>query len=220
MSGGNGLHPVVNLTERQKCPAHPTKRKYSDGAEAGRAAQKSSKQSGLDIAPYLCSDCGYYHLTKRVGGDTIQLPDGKFSVGEFKAPAPDHPAFGNAEKEAPIMPGDHATRVRFVQEYLRQNPEPTSEELCEALGGCTKDTLRRVMRDLNYRNTRGRHARWVKNDNSEPEAIEEETVPEPDAPAPRHVNVERLRHIPVGDLIEAYAAMGMRLVLTLEDDHA
>lgn len=165
MSGSNGLHPVVNLNERQKCPIHPSKRKYSDGAEAGRAAQQSSKNSGLDIAPYLCEGCGFYHLTKKVTGDTAQLPDGKFSIGEFKALAPNHPVFsGNPEEEPPIVPGDHATRVKFARRFLESNPEPTSEELCMALGGCTKDILRRVMRDLGYRNTRGRFARWVKDE--------------------------------------------------------
>lgn len=169
MSGSNGLHPVINMQERQKCPLHPSKRKYSLVADAKAAAKKSAQSSGLDIAPYLCEGCGHYHLTKSTGGDTVQMPDGRFSVGEFKAMAPNHPVFsGNPAEEPPIVPGDHETRVRFARRFLEQNPEPTSEELCMALGGCTKDMLRKVMRDLGYRNTRGRHARWVKDDRETP----------------------------------------------------
>lgn len=47
MSGPNGLHPVANLAERQKCPLAPTKRRYIDGSEAGREAQKRAKSTGL-----------------------------------------------------------------------------------------------------------------------------------------------------------------------------
>ncbi|AWY05420.1 DNA binding protein [Microbacterium phage Metamorphoo] len=267
MSGSNGLHPVVNLKERVKCPAHPSKRKYTDGAEAGRAAQQRSKESGLDIVPYLCEACGHYHLTKKSGGDSVTLPEGKFTLGEFKALAPNHPVFiGSAEEEPPIVPGDHATRVKFARRLLETNPEPTSEELCLALGGCTKDSLRKIMRELGYRNTRGRFARWVKDDREEaPEMPQHEAFnsgpvpkwtadrpqPEPDvsretsldvdydndAPeTPQTVwhggrevpwrearlieNVERLRHVPLGDLLDTYAAAGFRLVLSLEDAHA
>ncbi|QDP43603.1 helix-turn-helix DNA binding domain protein [Microbacterium phage Tyrumbra] len=248
MSGSNGFHPVVNLKERVKCPAHPSKRKYTDGAEAGRAAQQRSKESGLDIVPYLCEACGHYHLTKKSGGDSVTLPEGKFTLGEFKALAPNHPVFsGSAEEEPPIVPGDHATRVKFARRLLESNPEPTSEELCLALGGCTKDSLRKIMRELGYRNTRGRFARWVKDDREEaPEPTPEPDVPrgtsldveyDNDAPeTPRTVwhggreepwrearlieNSERLRHVPLGDLIDTYAAAGLRLVLSLEDAHA
>ncbi|QGJ88922.1 helix-turn-helix DNA binding domain protein [Microbacterium phage Teamocil] len=260
MSGSNGLHPVVNLNERQKCPAHPSKRKYTDGAEAGRAAQKSSKDSGLDIVAYMCEACGHYHLTKSTGGDSVTLPDGKFTVGEFRALSPNHPVFsGNPAEEPPIVPGDHETRVKFARRFLEQNPEPTSEELCMALGGCTKDMLRKVMRDLGYRNTRGRFARWVKDDRPQPdetpldpadafdapdvsrETSSDERTPldlsydndAPESPTVWHggrdvpwrearliENAERLRHIPLGDLIDTYAAAGLRLVLSLEERDA
>ncbi|QNL30281.1 helix-turn-helix DNA binding domain protein [Microbacterium phage ClearAsMud] len=281
MSGSNGFHPVINLNERQKCPKHPTKRKYTDGAEAGIAAQKRSKESKLDIVAYMCEACGHYHLTKNVGGDSVTLPDGKFTVGEFKQLAPSHPVFsGNPADEPPIVPGDHATRVKFTRRFLETNPEPTSEELCLALGGCTKDSLRKIMRELGYRNTRGRHARWVPGKSEAEErreaaeaAIEADVSretsvdPEPDVEvrlrtdsefhqptvedvrtpvdlsydndAPERPttrwhggrdepwrearvieNVDRLRHMPLGDLLDTYAAAGMRLVLSLEDAHA
>lgn len=250
MSGSNGLHPIVNLNEKQKCPAHPSKRKYSDGAEAGRAAQRSSKSAGMRIEPYLCEACGFYHLTKSTGGDTVQLPDGKFSVGEFKALAPNHPVFsGNPEEEPPIVPGDHETRVKFARRFLQSNPEPTSEELCLALGGCTKDILRKVMRELGYRNTRGRSARWVKNvDPPVQEGTSDATESEPDTRTPLDLsydndepekprrwhggtdipwrearvveNTDRIRHLALGDLIDTYAAEGLRPVLSLEDADA
>ncbi|QGJ89480.1 DNA binding protein [Microbacterium phage Smarties] len=265
MSGPNGFHPVANLAERQKCPAHPTKRRWVDGAEAGRAAQERSKQSKMSIAAYMCEACGNYHLTKQVDGDSVTLPEGKFTIGEFKSMAPNHPVFANdPADEPPIVPGDHDTRLKFARRFLETNPEPTSEELCEAIGGCTKHTLRRVMKDLGYHNTRGRNARWVKGQSAgairqeEAEAaadVSRETSPEPDpepdvdvrlkvdlaydndAPeepatiwqggrdipwreARRIENLDRLRHVPLGDLIDTYAAAGLRLVLSLEDDHA
>lgn len=280
MSGSNGLHPVVNLNERQKCPAHPSKRKYTDGAEAGRAAQQRTKDTGIPIQAYLCEACGHYHLTKSTGGDSMTLPDGKFSVGEFKALAPNQPVFsGSPEEEPPIVPGDHETRVKFARRFLESNPEPTSEELCLALGGCTRDILRRVMKDLGYRNTRGRHARWVKGlsegaqrrqqneadidvpvidratgepvDDPEPpvdvrlrphvsrETSSDERTPldlsydndAPETPRTRWhggrdepwrearviENLERLRHVALGDLIDTYRAAGFTLVLSLEE---
>lgn len=270
MSGSNGFHPVANLSERQRCPLHPTKRKYTDGAEAGREAQKRSKDTKLPIEAYMCEGCGHYHLTKSSKGGNGPLPDGKFTVGEFRSMAPDHPVFsGNPADEPPIVPGDHETRLKFARRFLETNPEPTSEQLCQAIGGCTKDTLRRVMKDLGYRNTRGRYAHWVKDDRPDPEPTPEhgafnsgppprwttepkndvsrETSPDdrtpldlsydndtPETPATlwhggRDVpwrearvieNVERIRHVAVGDLLDSYAAAGFRLVLSLEDVHA
>uniref|UniRef100_A0AAU7J815 Helix-turn-helix DNA binding domain protein n=2 Tax=unclassified bacterial viruses TaxID=12333 RepID=A0AAU7J815_9VIRU len=251
MSGSNGLHPVVNLGQRQKCPKHPSKRKYTDGAEAGRAAQQRSKDTGLPIEAYMCEACGNYHLTRSTGGDSTILTDGKFSIGEFKSLAPHHPVFSeNAADEPPIVPGDHETRVRFARRFLEANPTPTSEELCIALGGCTKTILRRVMTELGYRNTRGRYAHWVKVDAvtadpepaDEPDSDPEDTripldlsydndAPDDDArwmggrSVPwREVrpieNLERLRHIALGDLMDTYAAAGFRLTLTLESANA
>lgn len=256
MSGSNGLHPVVNLKERQKCPAHPSKRKWTSHKEAQEAAVKSSRQSKLTIIAYMCEACGHYHLTRSLGGDSVTLPGGQFSVGEFKAKAPHHPVFASSpDDDLPLVPGDHETRVKFARRYLEQNPEPTSEEMCEAIGGCTKETLRRVMKELNYRNTRGRFARWVPNPPpapdprlaDEPETAQGATEAEPDTRTPldlsydndapeeppavwqggrerpwraaREVEVERIRHIPLGDLLDTYSSAGYRLVLTLEDLH-
>lgn len=227
MSGGtNGIHPVENLSDRQKCPEHPTKRKFATGELARAEAERRTIAAGIPIDAYLCSGCGQYHLTKSVGGDSITLPEGKFSVGEFKAQAPSHPVFTNPpeleEPESPIVPGDFDTRLRFVRAYLEEHPEPTSIELCEYLGGCTKDSLRKVMTALGYRNTKGRTARWVLD-----EGIDVTTVsPDPDLTpswtgAPQHseshrvpdemwvdVDPQRIGHIAIGDLIATYAAAG------------
>ncbi len=236
MSGPNGLHPVANLTERQKCPLNPTKRKYSDGAEAGREAQKRAKSTGLPIEAYMCEGCGNYHLTKGSRGGNGPLPDGKFTVGEFRAKAPSHPVFAdNVTEEPPIVPGDHETRLRFAREFLLTHPTPTSDEMCEAIGGCTKDTLRRVMKDLGYRNTRGRYAHWVKNEPAD-DRTPLDTEYDNDAPEEptrwhggRDIpwrearlvdNLDRLRHIALGDLIDTYSAAGLTLVLSLEGKDA
>ncbi|QGJ95287.1 DNA binding protein [Microbacterium phage Jayden] len=183
----------------------------------------------------MCDGCGNYHLTKASRGGNGPLPDGKFTVGSFESKAPNHPVFARTEPEEPIIPGDHETRLRFAREFLITNPEPTSEQMCEAIGGCTKDTLRKVMKDLGYRNTRGRHARWVKNepaDERTPLDLEYDNDA-PEKPTRWHggrdipwrearlvEGLDRLRHIALGDLIDTYAAAGLRLVLSLEDADA
>lgn len=171
MSGGpNGLHPVVNLEERRKCPLHPTKARFTE-SEADREGRIRSRDTGLNIEGYLCPGCGYWHLTKNSHGTVGK--GGQYSVGEFKSP--NHPVFsGNAPEDdsetddegLPLVPGNHDARVKLARALLETNPEPTSDELCEALGGCTKNTLRKVMGELGYRNTRGRFARWVPGDSA------------------------------------------------------
>lgn len=241
-AGSNGLHPVANLQERQKCEAHPSKRKWCDGEEARAEARRRSREAKMEIGAYLCDSCGCYHLTKSTGGDSITLQDGKYTVGEFQSLAPDHPVFATAENpEPPIVPGDHETRVKFARRFLTDHPgiEPTTEQMCEALGGCTPGMLRKVMADLGYRNTRGRSARWVRDEEpidvpvtprDTPAGFEvfdrrtrsvlgvvEESTPEPDVSRETSedlwvdVEHERIRHLAVGDLIDAYAAAGFSI---------
>jgi hypothetical protein len=224
VSGSNGLHPVANLTERQKCPEHPTKMKYADGESArAEAARRSTKR--MPIAAYLCTGCGQYHLTKSVGGDSITLHDGKLTVGEFQSP--DRTAKAPPEPELPLVVANHNARVKVVRAYLLENPSPTSEELCAHLGGCTKSTLSKVMKELAYHNTRGRNAKWIPD--TVPPAIDVPVVHRASgksvkAPVdirpdqrPRTVDLNRIHHVAIGDLVESYAAAGFRLVLTLED---
>lgn len=169
MSGSNGLRPVENLAERRKCPLHPTKAKFSEAAAIVEADLRS-KRTKLNIEPYLCEGCGFWHLTKNSHGTVGK--GGKYSTGEFKAVAPNHPVFSGEPAEVdetddeglPLVPGDFDTRVRFARAFLEENPEPTSEQMCAHLGGCTKDSLRKVMHHLGYHNTRGRTARWVKDE--------------------------------------------------------
>lgn len=217
MSGPNGLHSVANLNERRKCPKHPSKRKFYSADSAQAAAAERSKVSGLEIEPYLCDGCGHYHLTKSTGGSNTVLRDGKFSVGEFASVAsPRHPVF--TDGDAPPVPGDHPSRVKFLREWLMTNPEPTTEEALAALGGCSKVALRMAMAEVGFSNTRGRRARWVRRV-AEPDQAPEPTIPET-APTRRIVNVERIRHIPVGDLLDSYAAIGMSLVLVVDGPDA
>ena len=237
--GGNGLNPLVNLEERRKCPLHPTKARFSE-SEAEAEGKKRSKATKLTIEPYLCPGCGYWHLTKNSFGTPGK--GGKYTVGEFQSP--NHPVFANAPQDEietddeglPIVPGDFDTRVRFAMALLEENPEPTSDELCEAMGGCTKGSLRKVMLHLGYRNTRGRNARWVKGrsaadllrEKNEQEAaaidvpvIDRSTgqpVPEPDVPVTLRADYAspwtdldpaRIGHVAIGDLIATYAAAGL-----------
>ena len=260
--GSNGLPVVQNLNDRLKCPAHPTKRRWVDGdltREEAERRTRSLNKRGVKIEAYLCDSCGNYHLTKSTGGQNVILPDGQYTVGEFQSRVPDERVLPTPEDpEPPIVPGDFDTRLRFARRYLEQNPEPTSEEMCEALGGCTRDSLRKVMQALGYRNTRGRSARWVKiatSDGRTKDDVSRETsesddihVPvidratgkpveldpsqafdagpaphweaKPQAGAPLWIDLDltRIQHLAVGDLVNAYAAAGFNVRIQIGDD--
>lgn len=269
-AGSNGLPAIANLSDRTKCPIAPTKRKWCDGDLAKEEAARRSQNVKLPIVAYLCSGCGCYHLTKSSGGDSVTLVDGKYSVGEFQSLAPNHPVFAQpGDPEPPLVAGDHETRVKFARRYLADCPddwEPTTAEMCEVIGGCTKDSLRKVMAELGYRNTRGRSARWVKvpsteetpsgfevfprdsaaqllREKREREGRELHEVPDADVkrdvevtlrdPAPSmmpflvssdqadkrtwiDLNTDRIRHMAVGDLLDAYAAGGLEIRVQVE----
>jgi uncharacterized protein YlaI len=225
MSGTNGLTPVANLSERQKCPTHPSKRRYHTSEEADVAARKRARETRLPIEAYLCPDCGSYHLTKTNGGTNLRLQNGKLTVGEFKSLAPTHPVFsGTPEPEEPdpstlpLVPVGHDARVRVARRWLAERPEhePSTSEVSEVLGGATREAVRNVMRDLGYRNTNGRSARWVK-DEPAPEPERPQAAPEatndaaPDERVWRDLLTAPIEHMTVGDLIAAYAAYGVTL---------
>jgi hypothetical protein len=44
-------------------PQHP------DEKSARRAAVVAGRRSGIHLSYYECPECGYYHLTRSVGGD-------------------------------------------------------------------------------------------------------------------------------------------------------
>ncbi|QDH93121.1 helix-turn-helix DNA binding domain protein [Microbacterium phage Margaery] len=209
--GSNGLRPIENLAERQKCPEAPTKRKFTTTTEAWTEARKRTAESGIDIAPYACAGCGFYHLTKKVtGSDTLTRQEGgKVVTGAQRKNA--HPVFGSTpervtlpEPEEEPMPGNHDARVKFALAVLEHNPEPTTADI-QAACGCSKDAVRTVMHELGYRNTKGRHAVWRKPAEPEPEPqIGEDN-------GWSTLDLERINHMPIGDLIAAYRLIGVEL---------
>jgi hypothetical protein len=94
--------------------------------------------------------------------------------------------------------------------WLALNPdaEPSTAEVSQILVGASREAVRLVMRSLGYRNTNGRTARWVKDEsmNERPQAAAEE-------PNARwlDVDVNKVAHIAVGDLVAAYSAIGWDL---------
>ncbi|WQY99772.1 hypothetical protein [Microbacterium phage MO526] len=210
MSGSNGLSPVATLADRQKCPEAPTKRKYKTTDEAWAAARERSAETHLDIAPYACPGCGYYHLTKKVtGSDVLTRQDGgKVVTGAQRRS--NHPVFAPAveratlEPAAPPIPGDRSTRTRVARSLLAVNPEPTTGDVRAALH-CSTETARSIMRDLGYECSKGRSARWRK------AGMEAATVDEPEVGEEEWdtLDLDRVAHVAVGDLIEAYRLAGV-----------
>lgn len=214
MSGSNGLSPIEVLADRQKCPEAPTKKKYRTTDEAWTAARERREDTGLDIAPYACSGCGYYHLTKKVtGSDTLTRQTVALAVTGAQRKS-NHPVFARVpervtlpEPETPPVPGDRDTRLRAARALVAETPEPTSAEVRDALA-CSNDTARDVMRLLGYENTKGRNARWVKRGEEHPALTEPEIGEEA-----RWVtlDLDRVAHMPIGDLVAAYRLVGIDL---------
>ncbi|QHB37060.1 helix-turn-helix DNA binding domain protein [Microbacterium phage Matzah] len=210
--GSNGLRPIENLSERQRCPEAPTKRKFTTTEEAWTEARKRTAESSIDIAPYACAGCGMYHLTKKVtGSDTLTRQDGgKVVTGALRRKSK-HPVHAPAimrqtlpEPEADPVPGNHDARIKFVTALLEHNPEPTTADVQAALD-CSKGTASKVMVEMGYRNTKGRHAHWIKvaSDEPEPAITEGESW--------QALDLDRLNHMPIGDLIAAYRLIGVEL---------
>ncbi|QGJ92734.1 helix-turn-helix DNA binding protein [Microbacterium phage Megan] len=228
MSGGsNGLSPIVNLGERQKCADAPTKKRFTSSDEAWAEARKRSDAAGLPIAPYACSSCGGIHLTKKVdGSDVLTRQDGALVVtGSQRRIGRNHPVFSKPvervtlpepEPTEPPIPGNRDARLKVLRAWLSEGQEPTSREVSEVLGGSVaRDTARDLMRHLGYRNTGGRSARWVRKDASTQERPQAAAQGSNGAPADertwRTLLTAPVEHMTVGDLIAAYRAYGVEL---------
>lgn len=216
MSGGsNGLPAIANLADRQKCPEAPSKRKFATTEEAWAEARKRTADSGIDIAPYACPGCGGYHLTKKVtGSDTLTRQEGGKVVTGAQRRNSRHPVHAPTivrqtlpEPEEEPTPGNHDARVKFANRLLEHNPEPTTTEVQAALA-CSKDIVRTVMQGLGYVNTKGRHARWRKAEAIH-EAAREAALTE--AESWHTLDLDRVAHMPIGDLIAAYRLIGVEL---------
>ena len=111
------------------------------------------------------------------------------------------------EPEEPPIPGDRDTRLRAARALVAETPEPTSAEVRDALS-CSNDTARDVMRLLGYENTKGRNARWVKRGEEHPALTEPEIGEEAGWIT---LDLDRVSHMPIGDLIAAYRLVGIDL---------
>ncbi|WKW87102.1 hypothetical protein SEA_NICOLE72_65 [Microbacterium phage Nicole72] len=225
MSGGsNGLAPIVNVSARAKCPESPTKKKFLTSDEAWEEAHKRSENAGVRIAPYACSGCGTFHLTRKVdGSDVLTRQDGgKVVTGAQRRIGRNHPVFSRPvervtlpepEPTEPPVPGNRDARLKVLTAWLGDEREPTSKEVAEVLGGSVaRDTARDLMRSLGYRNTGGRSARWVRKGSERPQAAAEGANSAPsDERTWRTLLTAPVEHMTVGDLIAAYRAYGVEL---------
>lgn len=221
MSGPNGLRPIEVLADRQKCAESPTKKKFATADEAWTEARSRTAQSGIDIAPYSCSSCGSIHLTKRVTGSDVltRQPDGKIVTGAQRRAGRNHPVFATPparvplpepESSEPPIAGNKEARLKVLRSWLSDGKEPSTEQVAAVLGGNpARDTMRALMRELGYENTKGRSARWVRR----PENAAQEPPAPLSAPLPAWMPVDasQVATLALADLRAAYEAIGMEM---------
>jgi hypothetical protein len=209
VTGTNGLNPVAQLAERQKCPHAPTKFKYKTKAAAWAAADERTKTARLPIAPYACPGCGLFHLTSNVKGSDVLTRDPGVVTGALRKKSPNHPVFaGRKEMPDDTEPtaGNRDARRRILTGWLIEHDAPTTAEVI-AFTGTTGPTAREDMRALGWTISRGNQGRWKP---QTPPESREDAFSEPQTPwvllAP-----DRVRHIALGDLLDAYAAIGVEV---------
>jgi hypothetical protein len=237
MTGGkNGSTPLQNLTqlrrkpvfevaaelEHSKCPSHPTKRMWTNEIDAIREAEVRSIAAKIPIAAYRCTACGDIHLAKRTNvreGSLIERP-----------PLPG--------SELPVVLGNPEAKRKALREYLESHETATTADLCELLDIGRKSLTSYMADHPTWYNTRGAAAVW-KQRTPAPVDEPVDNPPAPanfevfkgkgqsarnlkalDAAQSRHPssqnvgwkpmeNLERIRHMPIGDLLDTFAAAGM-----------
>lgn len=163
--GTNGLSTRDVLEAKGKCPDSPTKRKFRHLDDAWDAARESSAKSRLDIAPYACPGCGYYHLTKKVDGSDIAVmaPVG-ITTGALRKkvemPTKDHPE--RVTVEEPAKPGNKEFRLKVLAEYLKDRDSVSTSEVCDIIDVKSYSAARKYMHDLGWKIGKGRMAKWEK----------------------------------------------------------
>lgn len=237
MSGGkNGSTPVQNLAhlrskrvfetnaevESSKCPTHPTKRMWTDPIEAIREAEARTIAAKMPIAAYRCDACHDIHLAKRANireGSLIERPPVR-------------------EEEPPLVLGNVEAKRKALREFLESRTTTTTAELCELLG-VKRKSLTTYMAEHDWYNTRGAHAVWKPRHPAE----QPEPAPMPakltavDKPVDKPIelakrrhpsaaqvgwrpmgNVERIRHLALGDLLDTFHAAGMEIRIMVRQD--
>lgn len=230
MTGGsNGTHPIATLGDRQRCPEAPTKRKYRTTDEAWAAARERTAETKMAIAPYACPGCGYFHLTKKATGSDVltRQGDGSVVTGSQRKHAENHPVYHEApqrvllpEPEEDPVPGNRDARLKVARDYLATCSATaitaTTDDLMNVLD-CSVVTVRSVMAEIGYRNTRGRYAHWVPIEGKQPELSNEDDARIDNMREKwTDITTDRVQHIAIGDLIASYAAAGIRVRVQIE----
>jgi Ni/Co efflux regulator RcnB len=206
MTGTNGLAPIEQLNERQKCPDAPTKRKYRNQDAAWKAAHEATEKNGVLIAPYACPGCGAYHLTRKVdGSDVLTRQDGPIVLtGAQRRKMAKHPAAAPVparvtlpEPETPLVAGNRDARRKMLLGWLADNPTPATHEV-RAFLNVTGPTVRTDMLAVGW--TQERRGHWTRG-TTEPEFERQE---EPDTREWRDIALDS-----VPDGLDFHACMAL-----------
>lgn len=191
-----------------KCPAHPTKRMWTDPIQAIREAETRSEIAPVPIAAYRCDACGNAHLCKRSAVRPGSLLE--------------HPEVERNWEVFPAKPGNSAAIQKMLAALLEGRTEIASSEVIQKLE-LSRPTMRKHMEAAGWKSGSGRTAKWT------PKAttlaavtpIQEPVNIELEASIARHpasqinpwseFGMDRVRHIPLGDLIDTLAAAGVEL---------
>lgn len=208
-----------------KCLAHPTKRMWTDPMEAVREAEVRSQIAPVPIAAYRCDSCGNAHLCKASAvraGTLLERPT---------EPERNWEVFPNPK------PGNHAAIRKGVVALLEGRTEISSREIKETLG-ISQNTVMVHMRQLGWKNGTGRSAKWTPKPGTLVTEPHLRPVPTPlqvekaqafagaerkelEASVARHpasqlnswrnLEMDRVRHVPLGDLVDVLSAAGVEL---------
>lgn len=161
----NGLNPIEQLSERQKCPTNPTKRKYKTLAEAEDAAATSSARAHRTIVPYACAGCGFFHLTSKSAGSDEAYADSKGAIkttalqvresSHIKPVIPERREIVSDE----VIPANMAARRKVLVNFLEGCTEVSTDEVIQLLH-CSRHSAQRLLHDLGWKASRGPGAVW------------------------------------------------------------
>lgn len=166
--GSNGINPVDQWREGQKCPDSPTKKRFRNSDEAWEAARLRSEETGLQIVAYLCAGCGGAHLSRKVKGSdvAVKAPVGittgalRKKVGTFlQAPSALSERRELPQTEGPIMPGNAAARRKMLAKFLEGRDSVTTAEIMVGIG-TSRHSVARYMGEIGWTIGRGPGARW------------------------------------------------------------
>lgn len=236
--GSNGLLVHENLKHQQskrvidrkaelaltKCTAMPTKRQWHDRDEAIREAEARSEAAKMAIYAYKCPACEFYHLTRKFGPDIVTREKVAAEV--------------DTRWEAmPLVLGDKTTRMRALSGWLAEQESPTTADIIAEFNWHST-TVATYMAELGWTCSKGRHAKWTRVELAEAEAKPEEAPAavitplavakvkvsaqtELEASIARHpasqmnpwasFQMDRVRHIPLGDILDVLDAAGVEL---------